>query len=195
MVQKLSKREETHKRMLAAAGRSFRHNGYAGIGVDGIAKEAGVTSGAFYAHFGSKDGAFSAAVLDGLDEVVAGIPAFQQKNGANWIEAFARYYLGADNRDNRACGCAMSSLTSEVVRSDQELRVLFESKMRKITALVAKGLADGTEQEKVARAWSMLGVLIGGVNLARAMHSPELKEMISQNIIASAVQVAGKTVS
>ena len=48
----LNKKQETRKRIINAASRGFRSNGYAGIGVDGIAKEAGVTSGAFYAHLG-----------------------------------------------------------------------------------------------------------------------------------------------
>ena len=65
MVQQRNK-EETRLKMRVAASRSFRAHGFAGVGVDGIAKEAGVTSGAFYSHFGSKDGAFSAALGVGL---------------------------------------------------------------------------------------------------------------------------------
>jgi len=79
MTDMLTKKEETRKRMLVAAGRSFRSYGYAGIGVSGIAKAAGVTSGAFYAHFGSKDGAFSADLEDGLDEVIENIPVIQKE--------------------------------------------------------------------------------------------------------------------
>ena len=63
MSEALTKKQLTHRKMLDAASMSFRSNGYAGIGVDGIAKAAGVTSGAFYAHFGSKDKAFK-SVLD-----------------------------------------------------------------------------------------------------------------------------------
>ena len=60
-------KEETHQRMLEAVGCGFRDRGYAGIGVDGLAKTAGVTSGAFYAHFGSKGEAFDVALAAGLD--------------------------------------------------------------------------------------------------------------------------------
>ena len=70
-------KEKTRQKMLEAAGRGFRKYGYAGIGVDGLAKAAGVTSGAFYSHFGSKDGAFEVALIAGLDEVIEGIPKFQ----------------------------------------------------------------------------------------------------------------------
>jgi AcrR family transcriptional regulator len=70
--------------MLEAAGRGFRSQGYDGIGVDGLAKGAGVTSGAFYAHFGSKAAAFDAALAAGLDEVIAAIPEYQLKYGDAW---------------------------------------------------------------------------------------------------------------
>jgi AcrR family transcriptional regulator len=73
--------QKTRKRIINAARQGFRSNGYAGIGVDGIAKEAGVTSGAFYAHLGSKDGAFQATLSVGLDEVIAEIPEFQLQHG------------------------------------------------------------------------------------------------------------------
>jgi TetR/AcrR family transcriptional regulator, transcriptional repressor for nem operon len=57
---------ESRSKILAAVGRGFRKKGYAGIGVDGLAKEAEVTSGAFYGHFRSKDDAFRQALLAGM---------------------------------------------------------------------------------------------------------------------------------
>ncbi|MEH6631006.1 MAG: TetR/AcrR family transcriptional regulator [Halopseudomonas aestusnigri] len=193
MQQKLSKREETHKRMLAAAGRSFRSHGYAGIGVDGIAKEAGVTSGAFYAHFGSKDGAFSLAVRDGLDEVIAGVPVFQSNHGEDWVQAFAEYYLGKPHREDQACGCAMTSLTPEVGRSNDELKLTYEKKMSKIASLIAEGLAGTSEENRIARAWAMLAVLIGGLNITRAINNLDTAEQISEAVKSAAIKAAGQT--
>ncbi|MFD2206151.1 TetR/AcrR family transcriptional regulator [Kiloniella antarctica] len=192
MQQKLSKREETRKRMLAAAGRSFRSYGYAGIGVDGIAKEAGVTSGAFYAHFGSKDGAFSSAVVEGLDEVIEGVPHFQLKHGVEWVQAFADYYLGQPHREDLACGCAMTTLTPEVARSNEGLQKLYEQKMTKIAMLIAEGLSGATEDNRIARAWAMLAVLIGGLNITRAMDSPALAQNIAEAVKVAAVKTAGQ---
>ena len=74
MRQKGVDKAETRRKIIDAAGRGFRKHGYAGIGVDGLAKSAGVTSGAFYAHLGSKNGAFEVALEAGLDEVIEGVP-------------------------------------------------------------------------------------------------------------------------
>lgn len=54
-------------RLIAAAGRGFRKRGFGGIGADRLAKEASVTSGAFYGHFPSKDAAFKEAVAAGIE--------------------------------------------------------------------------------------------------------------------------------
>ncbi|MCW5699868.1 MAG: TetR/AcrR family transcriptional regulator, partial [Rhodospirillales bacterium] len=147
MPHKAGKREETRKRILEAAGRGFRGHGYAGIGVDGVAREAGVTSGAFYAHFGSKDAAFRMALESGLDEVIEAIPRYRREHGPQWIDAFAAYYLSEAHREDLACGCAMTTLTPEVARADEEVHRVFETKMAVIADLIADGLAGGSRED------------------------------------------------
>jgi len=193
MQKKLTKKEETRIRMLDAAGRSFRSHGYAGIGVDGIAKAAGVTSGALYAHFGPKDAAFSAALTKGLDEVIEGIPAFQHKYGGDWLKAFAEYYLGKAHRQNLDCGCAMSTLTPEVVRSKDQLHDEYEKKMSVIASLMAEGLASQSKIDCRERAWAVLGILIGGLNMARAMKNHRSAEEVANAVKIAVVKVAGRT--
>ncbi len=194
MTEKMTKREQTRLRMLEAAGREFRSNGYAGIGVDGVAKAAGVTSGAFYAHFGSKDSAFEAAVGAGLDEVIEAVPVFQREHGPDWVQAFADYYLGKPHRNDLAGGCAMTTLSPEVARASPALHTVYEEKMRKIASLVAQGLSGGTDQERMARAWAMLGALIGGLTISRAVHDNTTAQQIADAVRASAVVAAGPAV-
>lgn len=185
-----TKKEQTRERMRDAASRSFRSHGYAGVGVDAIAKAAGVTSGAFYAHFGSKDGAFRDALEQGLDEVIGAIPQYQSEHGVDWVRAFADYYLGKAHRDDLACGCAMTTLSPEVARSGPDVKALFETKMKKIAGLVADGLPGGDEEQRLSRAWSMLGILIGGLTLVRSMKSNRLAEQIAKSIRRAAVDAA-----
>lgn len=188
---KTTKKQQTHQRMLNAASQSFRSKGYAGIGVDGIAKAAGVTSGAFYSHLGSKDKAFRAALDAGLDEVIAAIPKFQKEAGKNWVRKFSEYYLGKSHRDDLACGCAMTTLSPEVVRANSELHIAYEEKMKIIAASLANGLKADSQSESLSRAWALLGILIGGLTMARAVNSSESTEKIAASIIAAAVQTAG----
>jgi len=188
-----TKKQQTHQRMLDAASQSFRSNGYAGIGVDGIAKAAGVTSGAFYAHFGSKDKAFNAALDAGLDEVIATLPKLQKEAGTEWVKDFVNYYIGRAHREDLACGCAMTTLSPEVVRAGPELHAAYEAKMKKIADLVANGLKGNSRDERLSRAWAMLGILIGGLTMARAVKTAKSAEQIASSISIAAVNVAGNT--
>jgi len=190
---KSTKKQDTKKRIILAASHRFRNHGFNGVGVDGIAKSAGVTSGAFYAHMGSKDGAVEAALLLGLDEVVVAIPAMQQEHGKGWVVAFAEYYLGEDHRENRESGCAMTTLSPEVVRATPELRAIYEAKMQEIVLLMAEGLSGASRDECESRAWAILGILIGGLTLARAVESEGAANRISAAIKDAAINTAKRT--
>lgn len=191
MRYKAGQKAETRRKMLAAASRRFRRHGYSGIGVDGLAKAAGVTSGAFYSHFGSKGAAFEEALGVGLDEVIDGVPWFQREHGADWVGAFAGYYLGLAHRRDLDCGCAMAALTPDVIRGDEAVHQAYEAKMVVIAGLVAEGLAGGSEKDRLARAWAMLSVLIGGVSVARGMNSPGAANEVAASVKAAAALVAG----
>jgi len=193
MRHKGTTKEETRRKMLAAVGQGFRQYGYAGVGVDGLASAAGVTSGAFYSHFGSKNGAFEVALTAGLDEVSAGIPEYQREHDTNWVQAFAEYYLSKSHRSDLACGCAMATLTSEVVRSGAEVHATYEKKMTTIANLVARGLAGNSDKERLVRAWSMLGVLIGGINIVRAMKGAKASQEVAEAIKTATIKAAGRT--
>jgi TetR/AcrR family transcriptional repressor of nem operon len=191
-VTKLTKKQETRKRIINAASQGFRRNGYAGIGVDTIAKEAGVTSGAFYAHLGSKDGAFEAALSVGLDEVITAIPEFQLQHGKQWIVAFSDYYLGQAHRNDLSSGCAMTTLSPEVVRTKPEFHAIYEKKMVTIAELIAKGLDGVSRKERLSRAWAALGVLIGGLTMVRAVASIKTADLIAIAIKKSVINIAGE---
>lgn len=190
---KASKRDLTHARMLDAAGQNFRRHGFAGVGVDALAKGAGVTSGAFYSHFGSKDGAFLEAVDKGLEEVVEGLTRFQAENGAGWLVAFVDYYLGHEHQKDLACGCAMASLSSEVMRGAQDQKDLFAAKMNRIIETGANGLSGGTEAERRLRFWMVLSTLVGGLTFARAMQGAQSAEEVISAARSAALSQAGET--
>src|SRR5258708_35807201 len=85
---------DARARLVEAAGRGFRTGGFGGTGVDALAKGAGLTSGAVYAHFDSKAEAFRLAVSDGIATFGHGIAAFQQHHGRSWRDPFVDFYLG-----------------------------------------------------------------------------------------------------
>lgn len=179
MRYKAGHKEEARAKMLAAAGRGFRRQGFGGIGVDGLAKEAEVTSGAFYGHFSSKGDAFKAALVAGLEELRIAVEALRAEHGAKWIEVFVDFYLGQKRICELGASCALQSLTSEVQRADAEIKSVFETEIEGVVSAVAEGLPGRSRKEKRARAWALLSILSGGVTMARAVADKDVSAAIA----------------
>ncbi len=168
---------QTRQRIVAAAERSFKENGYSGIGVDGLAREAGVTSGAFYGHFASKEAAFGEAIEEGLSTLYSAIENVKQQHGNSWWPEFAQFYTRQKRTCNLTESCALQSLTTEIGRSDPSIRALFESELLKIHKL-----ASDNSQQNADTTWASLALLTGGVSLARAVNNEALASEISDAV-------------
>jgi TetR/AcrR family transcriptional regulator, transcriptional repressor for nem operon len=183
-------REEAKARILAAVGRGFRKRGYGGIGVDGLAKEAAVTSGALYGHFPSKEAAFKEAVIAGLDELRAGIEALRAEHGVTWLETFIDFYLGYKRTCELGDSCTMQSLTPEVQRADRDIRAAYEAEMKRVAQAVADGLSGTDPADRLQRAWALLAILSGGVTLARAVEDQATSDSIAAAVRKTALAAA-----
>jgi TetR/AcrR family transcriptional repressor of nem operon len=182
-------KEEARSRMIAAVGRGFRRKGFGGIGIDGIAKEAEVTSGAFYGHFKSKDEAFKAAVVAGLEELRDGVAALRAQRGAEWIDAFVDFYLGQKRVCELGTSCALQSLTPDVQRAGAAVKEAFEAEMEKVASAVADGL-EGSRRYRLSRAWALLAMLSGGVTMARAVADEKASAAIAKACRSAARAIA-----
>jgi AcrR family transcriptional regulator len=191
MRYKAGHKEEARARMIAAASRGFRKRGFGGIGVDGLAKEAEVTSGAFYSHFPSKEAAFKEAVVAGMDQVRTAIMSARETYGAAWIELFIDFYLSRMRVCDPGDTCPLQSYSPEVARSGSETRAAYEAGMLKVTEAVAEGLEGGTLPERKQRAWALLSILSGGVTLARAVADEGVSSGIADAVRSAALQAAG----
>lgn len=173
---------KAHAEILGAVGRGFRRRGYGGIGVDGLAKEAGVTSGAFYGHFPSKAEAFTAAAVAGLEELREAVEHLRETSGDTWLETFVDFYLSIRRTCEMGESCALQSLTLDVTRADMATKAAYEAELLKVIEAVAAGLSNGTLARRRKSAWAILALLSGGVTLARASNDKTVGEDIAGSI-------------
>src|SRR5215469_9562295 len=165
--------EETaakHERIVKEASRLFRERGFENVSVGEVMKAAGLTHGAFYAHFGSKEELQAAAVAYGQK---VSLERMQRSNSKKMKGSYADRYLSPRHRDNPGDGCTMAALAPEVARSTPELKAAFEQGLKEI--LSAKG---GDRQEAIFQSAAM----IGGVVLARAVQDPRLSDEILESV-------------
>jgi TetR/AcrR family transcriptional repressor of nem operon len=165
--------EETaakHERIVKEASRLFRERGFQNVSVGEVMKAAGLTHGAFYAHFRSKEELQTAAVAYGQKVSLGRI---QRSNSTKNKGSFADLYLSRWHRDNPGDGCTMAALAQEVARSTPELKAAFEQGLENI-------LSAKRGDRKEAIFW--VAALIGGVVLARAVQDPRLSDEILSSV-------------
>lgn len=179
MKNRTTQKLETRQRIVDSAGRGFRSAGFGGIGVDGLAKEAGVTSGAFYVHFGSKAEAFRATIAHGLDELKAGVAHFQAEHGSAWWPEFVRFYLGYKRTCEMADSCTLQSLAPEVARADAAAQTAFEAGLIDVAEAIVAGPVSPAAPRSLDAACAALSALVGAVTLGRAVGPGALSEQIA----------------
>jgi TetR/AcrR family transcriptional regulator, transcriptional repressor for nem operon len=167
------RKEQTRQRMVDAAARSFRKGGY-GVGVDALARQAGMTSGAFYVHFASKADAFQAAVRHGMADLEGGVRHFQQMHGAAWWPQFVRFYLGPKRCADLTESCSLQSLAPELARAESEARAVFGEGMNAVANAILSGPRSSGMPRSVDEAYAALATLAGAVTFARAVDNPTL---------------------
>lgn len=172
-------KRETRQRILDAAARGFRKGGFGGLGVDGLAREAGVTSGAFYVHFKSKADAFRESVAQGVADVEQGLRQFQTTHPRSWWSEFVRFYLGAKRKCELGESCGLQSLASEVARADAASRKAFTAELMKVARVIADGPRPSDAPATVDEAYSAVSMLIGAVTLTRAVDDTTLANGIA----------------
>ena len=127
---------EKHERILNAAAKLFRERGFSGVGVAEIMQAAGLTHGAFYAHFESKDALAAEALVRAFAQSDDNIYA-ATANAAEPKQAFLEGYLSARHRDRPGTGCALAALGAEIAR-DTAMRAPFTEQVKRMIARMAK---------------------------------------------------------
>jgi TetR/AcrR family transcriptional regulator, transcriptional repressor for nem operon len=171
--------------ILQAGATALRTNGFNGIGVDGVAASAGVTSGAFYSNFSNKE-----ALLEEVIETCLGEPFIDSESGS-LAERHARLkewlamYISADHRADPASGCVMPTLSADVARSNPQIRATYERRMLALVQKMSNAL-DGAGPDREKRAWSIIAMMIGAIAISRAMPDGEGADQA----LAAALQTA-----
>jgi TetR/AcrR family transcriptional regulator, transcriptional repressor for nem operon len=155
--------------LLRAGTRTLKTSGFNGVGVDGLAAAAGVTSGAFYSNFANKEAMLEAVIAAGLGE-----PFLSDTDSATRAEARARLirfvqeYISTDHSLDAAEGCVMPALSADVSRAEPPVKDAYQ---RKMTALIDRiaGLLDGEQSDRQRRAWSIVALMVGSIAISRAM--------------------------
>ena len=184
------KAAENRAALIKTAGRMFRERGIDGVGVAEISKAAGLTHGALYAQFPSKQALVAEALAQGLTGS-HGRMAASAPDGAPTLFELLNRYLALDHRDNLAGGCAMAASASEIARQDEAVSARFAEGFEQMVGMVQAALEMTTSTaDDRARALTITAAMIGGVAMARA--AAKSRPDLSDEIMTAVRRVLGE---
>ncbi|MCZ8254261.1 MAG: TetR/AcrR family transcriptional regulator [Polaromonas sp.] len=174
-------KEASHERIVSVAARAIRRSGYDGTGVADIMKEAGLTHGAFYAHFASREAMLAEAATRACAEglaLTAGVVAAAPPEQA--LEAMLRGYLSQEHVEHIEMGCPLVALGSETARQAPEVRRATTRHIKEMIDLVARQSPDWGQPGAHDRALVTVATMVGALLLARAVDEPALADSLRE---------------
>jgi TetR/AcrR family transcriptional regulator, transcriptional repressor for nem operon len=169
-------KQTTRQRILEAAGRRFKQEGIDGAGVAALMSDAGLTNGAFYSHFASKEDLVANVLADQLRDQRRSFNA--QPPDRQGLEAFIRSYLSPQHRDQYADGCPSAALLDEIARRPAATRRVFTDELMGVIDNIATRLNPTNPVAARTDALTLFGLMLGTLQLARALTDRDLSDQL-----------------
>jgi len=183
--------EENRDRVIDVASRLFREHGFDGIGLKDLMKGAGLTQGAFYKQFTSKDDLAALASARAMESATKRWSE-AAANSSDPLEAVMDFYLSTDHRGEKAEGCPLVALGSDAARQSAEVKQPFEDGIRAHFDVLKNLMGGAGDPEASEKAMAILSLMVGAVTLSRLTQD----ETLSQGVLKSAAdevrRIAGR---
>jgi TetR/AcrR family transcriptional regulator, transcriptional repressor for nem operon len=180
-------KQVTRQRILEAAGRRFKQEGIDGAGVATVMSDAGLTNGAFYAHFASKEDLVANVLADQLRAQRQSFDA--QPSDRAGLETFIRSYLSPQHRDQCADGCPSAALLDEIARRPEATKQVFTDELMGIIDDIASRLDPTHAETARTDALTLFGMMIGTLQLARALTDRDLSDQLLARSVETAIRM------
>ncbi|MVV47165.1 TetR/AcrR family transcriptional regulator [Pseudomonas sp. PB120] len=163
---------ETKEKLLESSAVSAKKSGFSTVGVDGLMKAIGLSGGAFYSHFSSKDELFATIVERELGQSLARLGADQDRSK---LERCLKHYLTMAHVEHPESGCALPALGAEIARADIMIRQQAETWICRLQESWARVL------ESDSLAWAILSQCIGALVVARMLATPDIQRKVLES--------------
>jgi TetR/AcrR family transcriptional repressor of nem operon len=182
-------KQETRQRIIETAGRRFKRDGIDGSGVATLMADAGLTNGAFYGHFASKEDLVASAIADQLREQRASFNA--QAPDRAGLEQYVRKYLSIQHRDNPQDGCPSAALLDEIGRCTDATKRAYTDGVLAVIDDIAARMAPEDPQEARVKTLSLFAMMIGTLQLSRSLADRQLADAVLEQGLQNALALLG----
>jgi TetR/AcrR family transcriptional repressor of nem operon len=193
-----AQKAESRQRVLENASRQIREHGIEALGVADCMRSAGLTHGAFYGHFASRDALIVEALEYALTQSRARMAARESKPGkrnGTPLQSIAEAFLDERHVKNPGSGCALCALAGEARHANPDIRALLTRYLHEFTARIAQATSggDGAGDGDEKAALGIVATIVGAITLARAVDDDALAKSILASSLALVMTQDGGT--
>ena len=181
-------KQATRQRIIETSARRLKRDGIDGAGVATLMADAGLTNGAFYAHFASKEDLVATAVAEQLRAQAGG---FGQPPGAAGVEQIVREYLSVGHRDHREEGCPSAALLDEIGRCSDTTKQAFTGGVLAVVEDIAARLSPEDPETARLQTLSVYAAMVGTLQLSRALSDQVLSDALLEQGVRNALALLG----
>jgi len=170
------KAAENRQTVIDVASRLFRDRGFDGIGLKDLMKAAGLTQGAFYKQFASKEDLAAQASRRAMASAFNRFSAAAAANPDDPLGEAIALYLSTEHREERMDGCPVAALGSDAARQGADVKASFEAGIREYLEMLGLWVDEAEGKEPGGKAMAILSTMVGGMVLSRAVNDPNLAQ-------------------
>ena len=167
---------ENRETVINVASRLFRERGFDGIGLKDLMKGAGLTQGAFYKQFASKEDLAAQASRRALESAFNRWSAATAAKPEDPLGAVMAFYLSMGHREEKMDGCPVVALGSDAARQGSEVKASFEAGIKAHLEVLGRLIAETNGSEPKGKAMAVLSMMVGAVTLSRVVNDPDLAQ-------------------
>jgi TetR/AcrR family transcriptional repressor of nem operon len=181
---------ENRQTVINVASRLFREHGFDGISLKDLMKGAGLTQGAFYKQFASKDDLAAQASRRAMERAFNHLSAAAAANPDDPLGAVIALYLSTEHRDERTDGCPVAALGSDAARQSADVKASFEAGIREYLEMFGLWADQGDGKEPSSTAMAIFSTMVGGMVLSRAVNDEQLSKQFLQAAAKSLMELS-----
>ena len=172
--------EENRENVINVASRLFRERGFDGIGLKDLMESAGLTQGAFYKQFESKEDLAAQASERAFESAIRRLSAAAEANPKDPLGAVIALYLSMGHREEKGDGCPVVALGADAARQGPDVKASFEAWIRKYLEMLGPWLGESDGEDSTDKAMAVLSTMVGAMVLSRAVNNKRLSKRFLQ---------------
>ena len=172
-------KDEIHRKIVKDASRRVRAEGITGAAVSAVMRDAGLTHGGFYKHFGSKDELLMESLSEAFQET-AGLLAHaaEQSQPETAWKAIVKAYLSLKLCDHAGYGCPLTALAPELARADKAMKAQIFEELKKYKSRMLPFMPGRRTADKERAFFSIFSTMVGAMEIARMLPEPAMREKV-----------------